>query len=79
MPKKYMSLLVRLDKADLDRMEKAIKVFREVLLSHGADCTINSGEGKPRKTNQTPTSHLATRRGCHNAKLSICLRRHLLS
>ncbi len=79
MAKKYMPLLVRLDKADLDRMKKAIEVLRLFLLGHGADCTINSGKGKPRKTNQAPTSHLATRSGCHNATLSICLRRHLLS
>jgi len=35
--KKDMPLLVRLDKADLDRMKKAIEVLRKVLLGHGAD------------------------------------------
>jgi hypothetical protein len=39
--KKYVPLLVRLDKADLDRMKKAVKILRWVLLGHVADCSTN--------------------------------------
>ena len=46
MAKKYMSLLVSLDKADLDRMKKTVKILRWVLLRHVADCSTNGLYGK---------------------------------
>ena len=46
MAKKYMTLLVRFNEADVDRMKKAVKVLRLVLLGHVAECTIKSGEDK---------------------------------
>ena len=44
--KKYVPLLVRLNKSDMDGMEKAIQVLRWVFLSHAADFSTNDLYGK---------------------------------
>jgi hypothetical protein len=44
--KKDVSLLIRLNKSDMDGMEEAILVLRWVLLSHTADFSTNGLYGK---------------------------------
>jgi len=46
MAEKYMPLLVRLDKADLDRVKKAKEILRGILFAHGADSSTNGLYGK---------------------------------
>jgi hypothetical protein len=55
-----MPLLVRLDKADLDRMKKAIEVLRWVLLSHGADSSTNSLYRKEHSAKRIAKKHGAS-------------------
>jgi hypothetical protein len=65
---KDMPLLVCLDIANLDGMEKAIQILRWVFFSHGGECSTNGMWRKVRKANQKLTSHLLR---------VIWLRRHL--
>ena len=59
MAKKYVPLLVSLNKSDMDGMEEAIQVLRWVLLSHGEKCSTNGIYRKVRKANETlSTRHL---------------------
>ena len=46
MAEKYVPLLIRLNKSDLDGMEEAIHVLGWVLLDHIADFSINGSYGK---------------------------------
>ena len=51
MAKKDVSLLIRLNKSDMDGMEEAILVLRWVLLGHRGKCTTVGSEHKARKAN----------------------------